>query len=105
MRQRKSALCILILALGLALSTVSRTTKSRGFPVLPLSADEQAPSDAMVSYWTRFGKTGNHNSLSTPLWAPYNSSSDQFQSLIPPMPSVESTFDTEHLCSAFWNTF
>jgi len=76
-----------------------------GFPVLPLSADERALSDAMVSYWTRFGKTGNPNSTNTPLWAPYSSSTDQFQSFIPPMPSVESTFDAEHLCSAFWNTF
>ena len=76
-----------------------------GFPVLPLSADERALSDAMVSYWTRFGKTGNPNSTSTPIWAPYSSSTDQFQSFIPPMPSVESTFDAEHLCSAFWNTF
>jgi para-nitrobenzyl esterase len=73
-----------------------------GFPVLPLSADEQALSDAMVNYWTRFGKTGNPNSPSTPFWAPYSSSTDQFQSLIPPTPGAESTFDAEHLCSAFW---
>jgi para-nitrobenzyl esterase len=76
-----------------------------GFPVLPLSADEQSLSDAMVSYWTRFGTTGNPNSPSTPLWAPYHASTDQFQSLTPPIPGVESTFASEHLCSAFWNTF
>jgi para-nitrobenzyl esterase len=75
-----------------------------GFPVLPPSADEQALSDAMVSYWTRFGKTGNLNSPRTPFWAPYSSSTDQFQSLIPPTPGPESTFDAEHLCSAYWDT-
>jgi para-nitrobenzyl esterase len=74
-----------------------------GFGVQSLLPDEQALSDAMVSYWTRFAKTGNPNSPSTPLWAPYSSSTDQFQSLIPPTPGPESTFDAEHLCSVFWD--
>ena len=28
---------------------------------------------------------------------------DQFQSLIPPTPTVESTFNSDHICDAFWN--
>src|SRR5580698_2434334 len=62
-------------------------------------------SKAMVSYWTQFAKTGNPNSSGTPAWSPYSTSSDQFQSFIPPTPVVESNFAAEHQCSTFWNTF
>jgi para-nitrobenzyl esterase len=70
-----------------------------------LSPKQRKLSHAMVSYWTQFAKTGDPNSYSEPLWSPYNASTDQFQSLIPPVPVVESNFDTGHLCSLFWDTF
>jgi para-nitrobenzyl esterase len=60
-------------------------------------------SDAMLSYWTTFAATGDPNSPATPTWSPYDSTADEFQSLIPPTPVVESTFNTDHLCDAFWN--
>jgi para-nitrobenzyl esterase len=62
-------------------------------------------SDAMVSYWTNFAVSGDPNSPATPTWSPYNSTADQFQSLIPPTPTVEATgeFSTDHLCDDFWN--
>jgi len=71
----------------------------------PFTADQQQLSDTMIRYWTRFAKTGNPNGHSAPVWAAYNAGTDQFQSLVPPTPLVESTFDADHQCSSFWNTF
>ena len=70
-----------------------------------LSSQQMQLSDAMVSYWTKFAKTGDPNSFEEPFWSPYSASSDEFQSLIPPTPVVESNFNTGHQCSAFWDTF
>jgi para-nitrobenzyl esterase len=62
-------------------------------------------SEAMISYWTQFAATGDPNSPAEPRWSPYSSATDEFQSLLPPTPAVETTFDSNHLCSDFWNTF
>jgi para-nitrobenzyl esterase len=70
-----------------------------------LSSQQMQLSDAMVSYWTQFAKNGDPNSPSQPLWSPYSASADEFQSLIPPAPVVESNFDSSHKCSTFWDTF
>ena len=64
---------------------------------------QQQLSQAMVSYWTNFAATGNPNGGSLPAWSPYDPMVDQFQSLIPPTPTTESTFNTDHLCDGFWN--
>ena len=50
----------------------------------------------MISYWTNFAPSGDPNSASQPVWSPYSSANDQFQSLVPPTPVVESTFDSDH---------
>lgn len=71
----------------------------------PFTPDQQQLSNTMIRYWTRFAKTGNPNSRGAPVWSPYNAMTDQFQSLVPPTPTVESNFDAEHLCSLFWNKF
>jgi para-nitrobenzyl esterase len=70
-----------------------------------LSPEQRRLSHAMVKYWTQFAKTGDPNSPSEPLWSPYSASTDQFQSLIPPVPVAESNFDSSHQCSTFWNLF
>jgi para-nitrobenzyl esterase len=70
-----------------------------------LSPQQVQLSDAMVSYWTQFAKTGDPNSPGEPHWSPYSASTDEFQSFIPPTPVVESDFASSHLCSAFWDTF
>ena len=75
-----------------------------GLPEL-LSPRQRRLSHAMVNYWTQFAKTGDPNSPGDPLWSPYSASTDQFQSLIPPVPVVESNFDSSHQCSTFWDTF
>jgi len=71
----------------------------------PLTADQQQLSDKMIGYWTHFAKTGDPNSSGSPTWSPYSAVTDQIQSLVPPTPIVESTFDSNHQCSALWNTF
>ena len=67
--------------------------------------EQQQLSESMISYWTRFAATGNPNSAGQPVWARYSSATDEFQSLVPPTPTVEATFDSEHFCSSFWNKF
>lgn len=74
-----------------------------GLPVTPLTPIQMRLSDAMISYWTQFAKTGDPNSPGEPVWSPYNALTDEFQSLIPPRPVVESNFDADHRCSTFWN--
>jgi para-nitrobenzyl esterase len=76
-----------------------------GLPTGPLSPSQQQLSDAMISYWTQFAKTGNPNSSEQPAWSPYSTTADNFQSLMPPTPAPESSFDADHRCSTFWNTF
>ena len=73
--------------------------------VFPFTTDQQALSDAMIGYWTQFAKTVNPNSADEPEWPEYNKSTDEFQSLVPPTPMVESNFNTFHQCDSFWNTF
>jgi para-nitrobenzyl esterase len=73
--------------------------------VAPLSPKQLALSRAMMSYWTQFAKTGDPNSSAEPVWSPYSSLTDQFQSFIPPKPAVESNFDLNHRCTAFWDKF
>ncbi len=68
-----------------------------------LTPPQQQLSAAMVSYWTNFAATGNPNGGSLPTWAPYDPTTDVFQSFIPPTPTTESTFSTDHLCDDFWN--
>lgn len=65
--------------------------------------DQLDLSEAMISYWTHFAATGNPNSAAEPTWSPYSSSVDQFQSLIPPTPTSESTFATDHKCKSLWD--
>lgn len=69
----------------------------------PFTPAQQQLSDAMVSYWTQFAKTLNPNSASEPVWPTYSKVTDEFQSLIPPTPMVETTFATDHKC-VFWDS-
>jgi para-nitrobenzyl esterase len=71
----------------------------------PFTADQQQLSDTMIAYWAQFAETGDPNSPSAPAWSLYSIATDQFQSLVPPTPTVESNFDADHQCSSFWNTF
>ncbi len=64
--------------------------------------EQQQLSQTMITYWTNFAKTGDPNSAGVPTWSPYSSAADQFQSLIPSDPTVESSFATDHLCTTFW---
>jgi para-nitrobenzyl esterase len=54
----------------------------------------------MVDYWTNFARSSDPNSPGMSLWPLYGSS-DQFQSLRPPMPATGTGFAIDHKC-AFW---
>src|SRR5215472_2338603 len=71
----------------------------------PFTGDQQQLSNTMIDYWTHFAATGDPNFAGAPAWAPYSVATDQFQSLVPPAPVIESIFDSDHKCSSFWNTF
>jgi para-nitrobenzyl esterase len=72
-------------------------------PKKPLSGPETALSSAMISYWVEFAKTGSPNSSSTS-WPNFTPNAQNMLSLVPPSPSVESSFDAAHHCSSFWNS-
>jgi para-nitrobenzyl esterase len=65
-----------------------------------LTPSQQALSDAMVDYWTRFARSGDPNSLGAPFWPPFGAS-DEFQSLQPSTPTTSTGFAADHKC-AFW---
>jgi para-nitrobenzyl esterase len=78
-----------------------------GFGITPtFTPDQQQLSDTMIGYWTQFAKTGNPNSEGAPKWPPYRAGGS-FQSLIAPRPvaEVDASFDNDHKCSSFWDTF
>ncbi len=66
-----------------------------------LDANQTKLSQQMISYWTQFARNGNPNSLNTVHWAAYTALTDNFQSLVPPTPSVEFNFSRAHHCG-FW---
>ncbi|HYL60131.1 MAG TPA: carboxylesterase family protein [Candidatus Acidoferrales bacterium] len=71
----------------------------------PFTPGQQMLSDTMIGYWTQFAATGDPNFGGAPTWLPYDSGTDEFQSLAPPVPTVETMFATDHICSGFWNLF
>jgi para-nitrobenzyl esterase len=77
------------------------------FRIAPtFTPDQQALSNTMIGYWTQFAKTGNPNSEGAPTWSKY-SAGGSFESLVAPTPVAESdtSFDTDHKCSGFWDPF
>jgi para-nitrobenzyl esterase len=70
----------------------------------PLSPDQENLAAAMVSYWTHFSAAGDPNSPGTPFWPSYTTAKDEFMSLVPPTPEVETDFAVDHKC-AFWDSF
>jgi para-nitrobenzyl esterase len=77
----------------------------RLFGVNPFTADQQQLSNTMIGYWTQFASTGDPNFAGAPVWSPYSNATDQFQSLVPPTPTMSSGFDSDHKCSSLWSSF
>jgi para-nitrobenzyl esterase len=69
----------------------------------PLTPDEQTLSATMTTYWTNFAKRLDPNSHGVPDWEAFNSTSQDFQSLVPPTPTLNDTFATEHMCLDLWD--
>ena len=69
----------------------------------PFTAAQFALSDQMISYWTRFARTGNPNGGATPYWPRFTPASQQIQELVPAAtaPESASAFAASHNCS-FW---
>jgi para-nitrobenzyl esterase len=66
-----------------------------------LDADQQALSQAMIGYWTKFASSGDPNSPGAPAWPQYSALANQFQSLAPSTPTTEAGFAADHQC-VFW---
>jgi len=64
-----------------------------------LTEEQRQLSEAMVSYWTSFARTGSPNQFDEPFWDAYDSASDAVQSLVPPVPAEETGFAADHKCS------
>ncbi|GLY92323.1 carboxylic ester hydrolase [Actinoallomurus iriomotensis] len=66
-----------------------------------LSARQQQLAAVMKTYWTNVAERGLPTSPGTPFWPPFDSRTQQLQSLIPPTPHVETGFANSHKCP-FW---
>ena len=73
-------------------------------PAPDLTEDQLQLSEAMTKYWTSFARTGSPNGSDEPFWAAYDSASDAMQSLVPPVPAVETGFAADHQCSLWTPT-
>jgi para-nitrobenzyl esterase len=68
----------------------------------PLNASQEQLSDKMVGYWTEFAESGNPNGNGSPHWPRFHRDRQVMQSLVPPTPTTEANFATDHKC-AFWD--
>jgi para-nitrobenzyl esterase len=68
-----------------------------------LDVGQEELSNDMIRYWTQFAKSGDPNQSGTPFWPQYDATTDEFQSLVPPSPTPEFEFATDHQCD-FWAT-
>jgi para-nitrobenzyl esterase len=66
-----------------------------------LNSNEQKLATTMKGYWTTFAGSGNPNSGRTANWPLFVAVAGDVQSLLPPSPSMELNFATEHHCT-FW---
>jgi para-nitrobenzyl esterase len=72
-------------------------------PAPGLTPDQVKLSQAMVSYWTNFARTGEPGSRGGPSWNRFTTTNDTDQALVPPQPMSETNFATVHNC-AFWDS-
>ena len=68
----------------------------------PFDAESERLADAIVKYWTQFGRAGSPNRQDLPHWPQYTAASDIYMSLRPPTPQPTTGFAEEHKC-AFWD--
>jgi para-nitrobenzyl esterase len=62
---------------------------------------QQALSDQMIGYWTRFAATGHPNGANAPVWPTYSALTDQVFSLNPLASGNIATFYLDHNCVLF----
>jgi para-nitrobenzyl esterase len=66
-----------------------------------LSASQQRLATIMKGYWTNFARNGFPSSFGAPFWPLFNGLTQPMESLIPPVPQIETNFASTHNC-AFW---
>lgn len=69
---------------------------------LPFSSAQGELSDAMISYWSSFARSGDPNTATTPDWPRYSPDSDLVMSLKASGPAPKASFRDEHRCD-FWD--
>jgi para-nitrobenzyl esterase len=69
----------------------------------PFTLAEETLSATMTTYWTNFAKNLDPNSRGVPEWNSFNSTTEDFESLAPPTPTLNDTFGTEHMCLDLWD--
>jgi hypothetical protein len=57
----------------------------------------------MAGYWTHLAANADPNIVAAPVWSPYDSNTDESQALIPPAPTVNPNFSSDHLCTSLWD--
>jgi para-nitrobenzyl esterase len=72
--------------------------------ITPLDKRQSRLSEAMVSYWTTFAKSGDPNGPDTPNWPVYNRDEDKHISLVSPVPDSARNFTSRHRCN-FWDKY
>jgi para-nitrobenzyl esterase len=68
-----------------------------------LDGGQKDLSNDMIRYWAQFARSGDPNSQGVPSWPPYDASTDEFQSMLPPSAMPEFGFATDHKCD-FWGS-
>ena len=73
-----------------------------GEPTVPFTASQQLLSNTMIHYWTDFATSGDPNQAGLSVWPSFSGTpaEENFLSLVPPSPVVESesAFSTDHQC-------
>ncbi|MDR3415738.1 MAG: carboxylesterase family protein [Nevskia sp.] len=68
------------------------------------SSAEQSLSNAMMSAWTEFARTGRPAASAGSAWRRYDPATDEVTALVPPAPQALPTHTREHKCN-FWAPF
>lgn len=70
----------------------------------PLTPGQQKLSDAMVSYWATFARTGNPNSPNEVEWPALTSDSEPYLTLVAPRPELTTSaaLAADHHCDSLW---
>lgn len=67
-----------------------------------LSPAQEALASSMRQHWVTFAATGDPSYQGSTAWPAFDAGSEQFLSLVPPQPQLETSFAADHHCG-FWS--